>query len=289
MNNTDETLDYWAATMRMADLSERTIRERLIFIRHMDRETSGIWAVTKRELIEWMGSMPWSNSTRVHRRSGLHTFFSWMQEEGLREDNPAYSLPKVKMKPRDPRPFQVDEIEALLASGIYKRTRVMVALYYYLGLRASEIAAVHGQDVDWKRRTLYTVGKGAKEAVQPIPESLWAVIQDMPRDGYWFPNHQANKRFAAGQGHITGQSVSAVLGDAIRRAGLKHKPHDLRAATATEMNRRNVSAFVIQEGMRHAHMDTTNHYLKVDIEQIRAGLEVLPRVHMPERSGRRAA
>lgn len=285
----EETLSYWTAYMRTADLAERTIRERLIFIRHLDRETSGIYSVTKRELIEWMGAQRWSNTTRVHRRSALNTFFAWMQEEGLRADNPAYQLPKVAMKPRDPRPFRVEEIETLLASGIYRRTRVMVALYYYIGLRASEIAAVHGRDVDWSRRTLTTIGKGGKEKELPMPDALWAIVEDMPRDGYWFPNHQPNKRFPAGEGHITGQSVSAVLGDAIRRAGLKHKPHDLRAATATEMNRRNVSAFVIQEGMRHAHMDTTNHYLRLDIEQVRAGLSVLPVVRMPERSGRRAA
>lgn len=288
--NVEETLSYWTAYMRTADLAERTIRERLIFIRHLHRETSGVFSVTKRELIEWMAAQPWSNSTRVHRRSALNTFFAWMQEEGLRADNPAFQLPKVQMRPRDPRPFRVEEIEMLLASGIYKRTRVMVALYYYIGLRASEIAAVHGgEDVDWERRTLTTVGKGGKVKELPMPDALWAIVQDMPRDAYWFPNHQPNRWFEAGQGHITGQSVSAVLGDAIRRAGLKHKPHDLRAATATEMNRRNVSAFVIQGGMRHERMDTTNHYLKVDMEQIRAGYEVLPVVSMPERSGRRAA
>ncbi|MEZ2371029.1 tyrosine-type recombinase/integrase [Arthrobacter sp. RCC_34] len=287
--NTEETLRYWTAYMRTADLAERTIRERLIFIRHVDRETSGIYSVTKRELIEWIGAQRWSNSTRVHRRSGLNTFFAWMQEEGLRADNPAYQLPKVQMAPRDPRPFHVDEIEALLSSGIYRRTRVMVALYYYVGLRASEIAAVHGGDVDWRRQTLTTVGKGNKTKELPIPAALWEIVQDMPRDAYWFPNHQANRKFAAGEGHITGQSVSAVLSDAIRRAGLKHRPHDLRAATATEMNRHGVSAFVIQGGMRHERMDTTNHYLKVDLEQIRAGYETLPVVSMPARSGRRAA
>ncbi|MGO4453477.1 hypothetical protein [Arthrobacter sp. RAF14] len=43
----------------------------------------------------------------------------------------------------------MDAIEKLLASGIYRSARVMVALYYCEGLRASEIAAVRGcEDVD---------------------------------------------------------------------------------------------------------------------------------------------
>lgn len=284
--DTNDTLEYWTACMKAADLTPKTIRERLIFIRQLARDVD-LYAVTRKDLIVWTAGRNWSNSTRVHRRSSLHTFFAWMQDEELRLDNPAYRLPKVATRKREPNPFTVHEINALLESGIYRKTRVMVALHYYLGLRVSEIAAVNGDDIDWEARTIKTIGKGRKEATLPVPSAIWPLFHQMPRTGYWFPNRTTNKLHAAGEGHIMGNSVSGLIGDAIKRIGLKHRPHDLRASLATEMHEAGVSDFVVQRSMRHSNMDTTALYLKLKPEGIRHGFDLLPVINMPERSGRR--
>ena len=82
--------------------------------------------------------------------------------------------------------------------------------------------------------------------------------------------------------------MSTLIGQALRRAGiLGHRPHDLRAATATEQSKAKVSAFVIQQAMRHSRMDTTSAYTGVAMDEIRDGFEHLPVVQMPLRSGRR--
>lgn len=286
--DTNDTLEYWTACMKAADLTPKTIRERLIFIRQLGRDVD-LYTVTRKELIVWTASRNWSNSTRVHRRSSLHTFFAWMQDEELRMDNPAYRLPRVATRRREPNPFTIEEINQLVSGGIYRKTRAMVALHYYLGLRVSEVAAVNGADVNWEARTLYTVGKGRKEATLPVPAAAWPLFLQMPRTGYWFPNRAANKLFAAGEGHIMGNSVSGLIGEAIKRAGLKHRPHDLRAALATEMHEAGVSDFVVQRSMRHSNMDTTTIYLKLKPEGIRHGFDQLPAIILPERSGRKAA
>ncbi len=210
-----------------------------------------------------------------------------MQDEGLRLDNPAYRLPRVATRKREPNPFSVDEINQLLQSGIYRKTRVMVALHYYLGLRVSEIAAVNGDDIDWENRTLHTIGKGRKPATLPVPAAVWPLFHQMPRTGYWFPNRTKNKLHAAGEGHIMGNSVSGLIGEAIKRIGLKHRPHDLRASLATEMHEAGVSDFIVQRSMRHSNMDTTTKYLLLRPEGIRHGFDLLPVLQMPERSGRR--
>lgn len=282
---TNDTLKYWTACMKAADLTDKTIRERLIFIRQLARSVD-LETVTRKQLIMWMAEQNWSNSTRVHRRSGLHTFFAWMQDEGLRLDNPAYRLPRVATRKREPNPFTVDEINQLLQGGIYRKTRVMVALHYYLGLRVSEIAAVNGDDIDWDNQILATIGKGRKPAKLPVPAAVWPLFLQMPRTGYWFPNRTANRLHAAGEGHIMGNSVSGLIGEAIKRAGLKHRPHDLRAALATEMHEAGISDFIVQRSMRHSNMDTTTLYLKLKPEGIRHGFDALPVITIPERSGR---
>ncbi|WP_165788117.1 tyrosine-type recombinase/integrase [Arthrobacter glacialis] len=269
--------------------SSRTVSERMYFFQKLARETSALTVVTRQQLIHWTGAQEWSHSTRAHNRSALYVFFTWMQDEDIRLDNPAARLPKVKTRKREPNPFSVEEIQTLLNSGIYSKTRAMVALHYYLGLRVSEISRVHGNDVNWDRKMLTTVGKGTKLARLPVPEAAWPLFLAMPRTGYWFPNRAANRLWPAGEGHILGNSVSDLLAQAIRRAGLDHRPHDLRAATATEMHSAGVSAFTIQKAMRHSNMDTTTRYLGLTVEQVRDGISTLPSVTMPQRSGRKRA
>lgn len=284
--DTIATLDYWAACMKAEDLTERSIKERMIFFNRLSRELGDFETITRTDLIHWLATKDWANATRVNYRSTLHIFFTWLQDEGLRLDNPAARLPKVKTRTREPNPFTVQEIQTLLDSGIYAKTRAMVGLHYYLGLRVSEISRVNGKDINWDRRTLTTIGKGHKKIIMPIPAAAWGIFLSMPRAGYWFPNRAANRLFPPGEGHVLSGSVSTLLCDAIKRAGLSHRAHDLRAATATEMNKAKVTAFVVQKGMRHTNMDTTTRYMGIDIEQVRDGLDHLPVLRMPEQSGR---
>lgn len=280
-------LEEWTYSMQAQDLSPKTIRERLICMMTVAREVGPFVTLTKRELVRWMAGKQWANSTRAQRRADYHTFFTWLQDEGLRLDNPGAKLPRVATRSVDPNPFTVDEINRLLNGGMYRRTRAMVALHYYLGLRVSEIARVHGRDIDRQAWTLTTIGKGRKLVRLPIPDQLRDLVLEMPEDGYWFPNHADNLLHKAGEGHVMGNSVSGVLSAAIKRAGLNHRPHQLRAATATEMHRAGVSAFTIQNGMRHSMMQTTTKYLLVEPEQLRAGLDMLPTVELPSKAGRK--
>jgi integrase/recombinase XerD len=290
MHSTAEILQYWADFMAAQDLTARTIEERVRFIYHVETNAGSVLEVTRYDLIRYLGLDPsWTNSTKQHYRSALHTFFTWLQDEGFRPDNPGAKLPKVKARKRTPTPFSRDEIELILCSGAYRKTRMMVALHYYLGLRVSEIARVHGgRDISWTNRTLTTVGKGEKKVTLPLNDAMWEIAKGMPRDGYWFPNWKANRLFEAGEGHILGNSVSTIIGNAIRRAGIVgHRPHDLRASTATLQSRAGVDPFIVQKNMRHESMDTTTNYRLVDPDEQREGFEALPVVFMPERSGRR--
>lgn len=287
----EKILEFWAQYMRAEDLTEATIKERIRFVVNVERVAGEIMKVKRADLIAYMASnATWSNSTKQHYRSALHTFFTWLQDEEMRLDNPAAKLPKVKSRKRQATPVTTADIHRLLHGGAYKRTRLMVALHYYVGLRVSEIAQLHVDDIDWTNRTLTTLGKGRKKRVLPLNDAVWELLSSERRDGYFFPNWKANERYAAREGHILGRSVSDVLSRAMKRAGVtNHKPHDLRAATATEQSRAGVNAFVIQQNMRHEQANTTAGYILVDIEQMREGLNRLPSIPMPAHSNRRRA
>lgn len=293
--NTDQILQYWTKCMIAEDLTEVTIKERIRFIRNVEKHAGNenhagnIRFLTRMDLVNYLGSnLTWSNSTKQHYRSALHVFFTWVQDEGFRLDNPAAKLPRVKSRKRQANPLSTEEIQHLLKAGIYRKTRLMIALHYYLGLRVSEIAQLHSSDINCQSKTLTTIGKGKKKRVLPLNDVLWNLLREQWCEGYFFPNWKANHRFAAGEGHILGRSVSDLLSRAMKRAGItNHKPHDLRAATATEQSRAGVSAFVIQQNMRHQNADTTAGYIHINIQQMRDGFNKLPVMEMPTSSNRR--
>lgn len=288
MRNDPDPVRHWIAYMRAEDLTDATIKERQRFYQYVEHHVGPMTTINRLELIEFLGTPEWSNTTRQHYRSALHTIFTWLQDEGYRPDNPAARLPHVKARRRTPTPLTAEQIRRIVNGGNYKRTRVMIALHYYLGLRVHEIAKIHGHDIDWDNRTVKVFGKGAKTVELPINGQMWAIAQTMPRDGYWFPNWKPNRLYAAGEGHILSNSVSTIISQAIRRAGIDgHRPHDLRASTATLQSRAGVDPFIVQKNMRHESMTTTAGYRLVDPEEMREGFERLPIVQMPSHSNRR--
>lgn len=293
---TEQALSLWQSTMRFEGLGHRTIRERLQMCRAIEGDIGKpLILLERRDIIDYLGSdlahMRWKPNTRRHYRSNLRGFFTWLQDEGFRLDNPTLRLPRIAVPERDPNPVPVDDIARMLATGAYRKTRVMIALHYYAGLRVHEIAKMHGRDVDWRNRILSVTGKGGSTRRIGIGAALWEVIQDMPRDAYWFPNLKPNRQFPViGEGHIMSNSVSDVIRDAMVRSGvLGHKPHDLRASTATEQAKAGVNPTRTQRSLRHMSYATTERYTRVDIEGTREAFDAQPVVPFPQRSGRRRA
>lgn len=279
---TDETiLTLWAAYMRAQNCTNRTVRERLIFMRSVQRRTDQpLTTITKHQLIEFLGRDDLTGRTKQNYRSTLHTFFTWMQDEELRQDNPAARLPRPRVEHREPNPVTTHDIQVVLNSGIYGHTVLKILLYSYQALRASEIAAVAGQNIDWANRRILTVeGKGRKEVWRPIHPTVWEYItvNGYPREGFFFPG------LIDGQ-HVRGKSVSNTLNTAFRRVGIKdHTCHNMRAWHATELLEAGVDSLTVQYSMRHSDGQSLKKYDRPSDMRLRdAGLR-LPAVVVPLR------
>lgn len=268
--------------MSAQNLTPRTLKERGIFVRSLMKhvDSPSLLTVSKHELIAFLGRPELTGRTKQNYRSTLHTLFSWLQDEDMRLDNPAAKLPRPKVEITEANPITTEQLQQLLDSGIYGRTRMMCVLYSYEGLRASEIAAVAGENIDWEsRRILTKEGKGRKEVWRPLHPITWEQAQEYPRMGYWFPGQH---------GHLRGQSVSATLSAAMKRAGLMdHTGHDMRAWHATELLEAGVDSKTVQYSMRHSDGQSLAKYDKPSDSRIRAGREKLPSVVVPITSGRR--
>lgn len=281
----EDTLTYWASYMRAQHCTERTIRERMILMRSVLRHTGAetFEQITKPQLIAFLGKKDdqgrgLTGRTKQNYRSALHTFFTWMQDEDLRLDNPAARLPRPRVEYREPNPVSTDDIQTVLTSGIRGRTVMMVLLAAYQGMRASEIAAVHGSDVDLAAETV-TVreGKGRTTITRPLHPLVrdLAIAESYPTDSWWFPG------LVDGE-HVRGKSVSSTLNAAFRRAGITgHRAHDMRKWMGTTLLELGADGIDVQHALRHRDQQTIHVYVRPGQDRLRAVIESLPRVHVP--------
>lgn len=272
-------ISYWLAELRASGYRPRTLKNANYSLRAALRRTDkASLTMTRQDLIVDIGRDGISNSTRQQQKSLYSLYWTWLQDEGYRLDNPAIRLPRVRTIKAEANPIETEDLQILLNSGIYAKTRMFALLYAYQGFRAVEIAAVAGEGIDWlNQRILSKDGKGGKEVWRPIHPIIWNEAQKYPRKGHWFPS--PSKPGA----HVTAQNVSTVLSHAMKRAGISgHRPHNLRAWYATEQSKAGVSGPVIAAGMRHADMQSLPRYLAVPMDQIAAGQETLPVVEVPQ-------
>lgn len=265
MNMNNGVISRWALSMRAAGRSERTIGER---VRILQASRLDPTSCTIADLEEWLGSHPeWTQATRRAYIDAVRGCVSWCHERGLRADNPSTALPSIRLPKGRPRPITTGDLQILLAAAKRRRMRGYLLLAAYAGLRVSEIAKVRGEDIHdgW----LTVRGKGGKTARLPLHPLLVEYAASMPTSGWWFPAY-------ARPGHVNGSTVSRVIGDLMRRCGVPGTPHCLRHWYGTQLVAAGVQMRVVQEGMRHTSLQSTQVYTQVTDGQLDAAIRCLP-------------
>ncbi len=210
----------------------------------------------------------WSEGTVQTHRANLNAWFSWLVRMGHRSDNPIDRMRRPRAVVRHPRPVSNDDMSRLLASVNRFRTRAMVLLAAFQGLRVFEIAKVRGEDFDGGMLTV--LGKGNKLARVPLHPVIAQLATQMPTAGYWF------RSYANPAQPITSRNVSRVVSEAMERAGVHGTCHQLRHWFGTQALEHSLDLRSVQELMRHESPATTAKYTQVSDERRRATLIGLP-------------
>lgn len=280
-------MEIFVDYQRAQNLADTTIRNRRSILTTFARKTGMLVNADVFTLRRYVGrDEAVSPGTRRTERGALIAFYTFLHEEGLRTDNPATKLPIVRVPMGKPRPFSREQIDAMLNSGAYTKTRAMILLGYYQGFRVSSIARVHGNDIDLLGNTIATTVKGGENHRLPLHEVIAALATTMPGDDYWFPARDGSG------GHVRSSSVTDLITKAKIRAGIldpKLTPHSLRHAFGTDLVESGVDIRVVQELLVHAHLSTTQIYTGVSERLKHEGITSLEARPIPLQSGRRAA
>jgi integrase/recombinase XerD len=185
-----------------------------------------------------------------------------------------------------PKYLSAEAVEQVIAScdlstRIGVRDRAVLLLLARLGLRAGDIAGLKLTAIDWQAGTVQVAGKNRREARLPLPQdagdAVLAYLEQRPKvnDAYCFITAIAPFR------HLSYQTVGQIVTRAIHRAGIKapiHGAHVLRHSLATAMLREGVTLPTIGTLLRHASIETTAVYAKVDVPQLRQVARPWPEV-----------
>jgi len=268
MSAVEQLLYEWAVWQRAAGMSRRTIEGRQQLLTRLALVTDPV-TCNWQPIAAFLADSAFSYGTRQTYHNDLRQWFKWLMIMDHRPDDPMTKLHKPRQPRRTPRPITTDELNRLLDSGIYGRTRTMVVLAAYAGLRVHEIAKFRGEHI--RGDVLRVVGKGGLDSLLPLHPRIAAEAACYPKVGYWFPSPDDRS------GPILPKSVSNLLSKAMRRAGVHGSAHQLRHWYGTHaLKAAGGNLRVAQELLRHANIATTAGYTQVDETERRAALLALP-------------
>jgi site-specific recombinase XerD len=213
--------------------------------------------------------------------TALRSFLHYARYRGELTLDLAAAVPVVAnwSMPSIPRAISADHVRQLLASidrrtAIGRRDYAVLLLLARLGLRASEVAFLELDDIDWNTGRLYVRSKGAQRLELPLPTEVGKAIAAYLRRGR--PHSTSRRVFLRAKAPIRGfrgpGGIGSIVRHSLKRAGI-HAPttgaHQFRHGLASEMLRQGASLSEIGELLGHRHPQTTKIYAKVDIEALR--------------------
>ncbi len=213
--------------------------------------------------------------------SSLRSFFRFLANEGIVDDNVFTEIPSPKLDKILPKQIYQKEIQALFDSidtstDLGKRNYALIELLYGTGIRVSEFCHLKISDIDFHNQSLIVMGKGSKERYLPFHENVKKTLMDYiqfarpeflkraktPPTDVLFVNYHG--------GPLQPRGVRVILNDIALKASesLKISPHKLRHSFATHLLDNGVDLRSVQELLGHVNLSTTQIYTHVSKEKL---------------------
>lgn len=257
-----EPIEEWATWLAAGARATTTIATRSDHLRRTARAMGGSpWSVTDDDLIAWAGRQKWARETRRALYASMRSFWGWAAEKGFVSQSPAAALPRVPAALPHPRPCP-EEVVSAARWTTDRRVALMVRLGAELGMRRSEIAIVHADDLfeDLGGWSLTVHGKGDKDRNLPLTDDLTQEIRTACTEGggWAFPGRI--------DGHLSARWVGKLL------AG--HLPdnwtaHTLRHRFGTVVWEATGDLLAASQLLGHASTVTTQTYVQTNQHRLR--------------------
>lgn len=221
-------------------------------------------------------------TNKINIVSALRVLFRYWEQEHILEKrfNEFFETFKIRKPESLPSSYKVEEVAIIessvsRSSSVGKRNYAMVLLASRLGLRASDIANLQFENIDWDKNVItLNIQKTQKPIELPLLADVGNAIIDYLRHGR--PQSILKSIFLSARAPYVSASkacVCAAIGTTISKSGVNtsgkhHGAHSLRHSLARTMLDENTTLPVISEVLGHRSTQTTMLYLKIDIKSL---------------------
>ncbi|PCI21817.1 MAG: hypothetical protein COB67_13800 [SAR324 cluster bacterium] len=217
-----------------------------------------------------MGSGGLGSSMIVEYLWTVRMLFKYQEQCEKIKKNPmsGYPLPKVEYQKRII--LSRSEMEQLYEACEEIKERIILHLYYGLGLRRSEGVALNIKDIDFKNGWLYVLeGKGGKSRNVPLAKAIQTDFK-----AYLLGEKRRLKSSALllnkQQNRLQGYSALKMLRKLLKRANLNEKIdlHCLRHSIATHLIKEGMPVEQVRIFLGHDHLETTQKYIHYEPTEV---------------------
>jgi integrase/recombinase XerD len=209
--------------------------------------------------------------------TATRTFLRFLITAGVLPSGIDGAVPTVRQWKQAPLPpaLSDEDVQRVLASvdatsAAGARDRAVLLLLTRLGLRASDVAALTVDAIDWRNGHLRLApGKNRRERLLPLPvdvgTALVAVLRSRPPAA---PRGVLFLRARPPVRPLSAGTVTGIAQRALRRADLtvpRFGAHVFRHTVASQWVQRGVSMKTIADLLGHADLETTAIYAKLDV------------------------
>jgi integrase/recombinase XerD len=238
------------------------------------------WEEVDRDLIiDYIMAMKadqeYASSTVARKVAAIKSFFHYLVDQGLLEDDPTATLDSPKVRKRLPKAISSEDLERLLAEPANDRSakglrdRALLELLYATGLRVTEVVSLDVDDVNLASSTLRLVRSRDKgERIVPIHDRAIEPLREYLEQGriQLLRNAEEPALFLNHRGHrLTRQGLWLIVKHYVREVGIVEDvtPHTLRHTFAAHLIESKADLEYVQEILGHASISTTQVYTQV--------------------------
>jgi integrase/recombinase XerD len=228
-------------------------------------------------------------ATRNVRLSAIHAFLRFLASrnpEHLDLAQRVLGIPFKRAQQRAIDYLEYEEIDSILkainrTSSQGRRDYVLLATMFNSGGRVQEIVDLRACDLQLtKPFQVRLFGKGRKERYCPLWPQTAAVLRafckernlDLRSEARLFLNHRGEPLTRFGVRYILARCLDLACREIPNLGKKRLHPHSMRHSTAIALLKAGVALSTISHFLGHASLNTTNRYLKVDLEMKRKAI-----------------
>ena len=254
------------------------------FVRFLDSSQEQIdqWSDVTSDIVnayvDSMKQQSYASSSVARKVAAVKSFFNYLSNQNLIQDNPTTNIDSPKVKKRLPQTLSSADVEQLLLAPTQKRSpknlrdTALLNMLYSTGMRVTEVVSLQLSDVDLENELLLCPGKDDQIRSLPFDDYSKKVLVAYLNDGrpYLVKDKNETALFLNHRGQqLTRQGLWLIIKAYAKQANLNTAvtPHTLRHSFAAHKLNSGSDLQEVQKLLGHANISTTQIYTQLDEEK----------------------